>query len=288
MKLSFIIPAYNESAYINNCLDAILRETRGRDDCEIIVVDNGSTDGTDMVVARHEDIILIREPRRGANRARQTGFEASHGDLVAFLDSDTEIPKGWVKRVEREFAKDKDLVCLSGPFIYYDLPLTVRALVKVFYFISYIVYVITDFVLGKTSVIQGGTEVVRREALQAAGGHNVDLTFYGDDADLAMRLLKEGKVRFSFAFAVPSSGRRLAKEGAFTMGLRYGLNYFWILFFNKPFTPKAKEVKFVGSEKDSVYGPENALKEWVTAAAVTIVLLFIIAAAIYLIIKLLR
>jgi glycosyltransferase involved in cell wall biosynthesis len=288
MRISFVVPAYNEAAYISKCLDAIMRETKGRDDCEVIVVDNGSNDGTDAVVARYQDIKLIREPRRGANRARQTGFEASHGELVAFLDSDTEIPQGWTSRVEQEFAKDKDLVCLSGPFIYYDLPAAARVLVKMFYGISYAVYVFNNFILRKTSVIQGGTEVVRSNALKMAGGHNVALPFYGDDADLAMRLRKIGEVRFSFAFAIPSSGRRLAKEGVFTMGLRYGLNYFWIMLFNRPFTVKAEDVQFVGSDKDSAYRPEHALKEWSTAVGVVAVILFIAAAIVYLIVKMIR
>jgi glycosyltransferase involved in cell wall biosynthesis len=255
MRISFVIPAYNEEHYISRCLDAIIREIGGADrlggpnaDYEIIVVDNNSTDDTDAVVARYPNVILLHEPRRGANRARETGFEASHGDLIAHLDADTEIMPGWLASVEQEFAKDKKLVCVSGPFIYYDLPRVTQVLVKMFYSLSYIVYVINGFVLRTTSVIQGGTEVARRDALEKIGGHNVNLTFYGDDADLALRLNKIGKVLFSFRFAVRSSGRRLAKEGAFTMGFRYGLNYFWIALFNRPFTTVSTEVRFADGQ----------------------------------------
>jgi glycosyltransferase involved in cell wall biosynthesis len=255
MRISFVIPAYNEEHYISRCIDAIIREIGGADraggpnaDYEIIVVDNNSTDGTDAVVARYPNVTLLHEPRRGANRARETGFEASHGALIAHLDADTEIMPGWLARVEQEFAKDKKLVCVSGPFIYYDLPRVTQVLVKIFYSLSYIVYVINDFVLRTTSVIQGGTEVVRRDALEKIGGHNVNLTFYGDDADLALRLNKVGKVLFSFRFAVRSSGRRLAKEGAFTMGFRYGLNYFWIALFNRPFTTVSTEARFADGQ----------------------------------------
>jgi glycosyltransferase involved in cell wall biosynthesis len=280
IKISFIIPAYNEESYIKHCLDAIIREIAGRDGYEIIVVDNNSNDKTCEIVAReYPGIVLIHEPRRGANRAREAGFVASKGALVAFLDADTELGKGWIDRAERAFAKDTRLVCLSGPFIYYDLPLGARMLVKWFYGMSYIVYLINNFIFRSTSVIQGGTEIVRREALQKIGGHNVSLTFYGDDADLAQRLSKVGVVRFSFKFAIRSSGRRLAKEGTFTMGWRYAMNYFWITLFHKPFTMTSTEVRF--DDKQTKYQPEHRKKEWATALGTIILAFAIIEGLIY-------
>jgi glycosyltransferase involved in cell wall biosynthesis len=286
MRVSFVIPAYNEEHYIATCLDAITRaidataSVNKKDDYEIIVVDNNSTDGTDAVVARYPNVTLLREPQRGANRARETGFEASHGELIACLDADTEIAPEWLPRVEQEFAHDKDLVCLSGPFIYYDLPFFTRVLVKLFYGLSYVVYIINDFILRKTSVIQGGTEVVRHDALKKIGGHNVDLTFYGDDADLARRLNKVGKVRFSFRFAVRSSGRRLAKEGTFTMGVRYGLNYFWITIFNQPFTMTSKEARFSDGKSGNSFA-ENRTRDFAIGAGALACLLLLTVAIAY-------
>ena len=216
---------------------------------------------------------LIHEPRRGANRAREAGFVVSKGDLVAFLDSDTELLPGWIDRAERAFAKDPKLVCLSGPFIYYDLPFWTRMLVQWFYGMSYLVYLVNNYIFRNTSVIQGGTEIVRRDALQKIGGHDVSLTFYGDDADLARRLSKVGEVRFSFAFAMRSSGRRLAKEGTFTMGWRYALNYFWITFFNKPFTMTSTEVRF--ADQKTMYKVDSKAREW-ALAVITIIAAFVI------------
>jgi len=280
MKISFVIPAYNEESYIRHCLDAIVTEIGGRDGYEIIVVDNNSNDKTcDVVTKEYPNVTLVHEPRRGANSAREAGFVISKGDLIAFLDADTELTRGWIDRAERAFAKDTNLVCISGPFIYYDLPFAVRMLVGFFYGMSYVVYLMNNFVLRNTSVIQGGTEIVRRDALQKIGGHNVSLTFYGDDADLARRLSKVGEVRFSYRFAIRSSGRRLAKEGTFTMGLRYALNYFWITFFNKPFTMTSTTVRF--DEKQTLYKPESKTKEWIIALATIVVIFAIIEALIY-------
>ncbi|HUC01294.1 MAG TPA: glycosyltransferase family A protein [Candidatus Paceibacterota bacterium] len=279
-KISFIVPAYNEENYIGHCLDAIIAEIGGRDGYEIIVVDNNSSDRTcDIVARKYPSVTLLHEPRRGANSARETGFLASTGSLVAFLDADTELGRGWIDRAERAFAKDPHLVCLSGPFIYYDLPGPVRVLVTIFYGISYIVYVVNNFIFRNTSVIQGGTEIVRRDALAKIGGHDVTLTFYGDDADLARRLSRVGEVRFSYTFAMRSSGRRLAKEGAFTTGLRYAMNYFWITLFNRPFTTTSTEVRLAPGQP--IYRPESRTKEWAIALLVVAAFFGIVEALIY-------
>lgn len=251
MRISFVIPAYNEEHYIARCLDAITaaiggpNRATGKDaDYEIIVVDNNSTDNTGTVVGRYHHVKLLHEPRRGANRARETGFEASRGALAAFIDADTEVTQKWLSRVEQSFAEDPELVCVSGPFIFYDLPAATRALVGIFFVLDWMLYFAVRFIFHVSSMIQGGTEVVRADALRNIGGHNVNLTFYGDDVDLARRLNKIGKVVFSFRFAMRSSGRRLAKEGVFTMGMRYAINYFWTTFLHRPFTMTAKEVRF--------------------------------------------
>ena len=281
IKISFVVPTYNEESYIRHCLDAIIKEVAGRDGYEIIVVDNNSNDKTCEIVAREYPgaVRLVHEPRRGANRAREAGFVASKGALVAFLDADTELGEGWIDRAERAFAADKNLVCLSGPFIYYDLPFAARMFVQFFYAGTYLVYLVNNFIIRDTSMIQGGTEIVRRDALEKIGGHDVTLTFYGDDADLARRLSKVGKVRWSFAFSMRSSGRRLAKEGTFTMGWRYAMNYFWITLFHKPFTMTSTEVRF--SDKQTVYEPEHRTKEWAIALGTVILTFAVIEGLIY-------
>jgi len=116
IKISFVIPAYNEANYIARCLDAIFRETGDREDIEVIVVDNNSSDDTDETVGRYSRVKLIRETRRGANRARQTGFEASQGEFVAFLDADTDMPHGWIAQAGDAFAKSEP--CLHKRPIY--------------------------------------------------------------------------------------------------------------------------------------------------------------------------
>ena len=81
MKLSFVIPAYNEEAYLPKCLEAVLVEKkRGKYDIEVIVVNNASTDSTRQVALSYPGVIVVDEPQKGLSAARQAGFLAATGN----------------------------------------------------------------------------------------------------------------------------------------------------------------------------------------------------------------
>jgi GT2 family glycosyltransferase len=85
--VSVIIPAYNAAAFIAEAVQSVRAQTFR--DFEIIVVDDGSTDGTDEVVRRlGPGVRYHRQPNRGVAAARNAGIELSRGDLVCFLDAD--------------------------------------------------------------------------------------------------------------------------------------------------------------------------------------------------------
>lgn len=87
--VSVIIPVFNGEAFIGRAVDSVLRQTHPA--TEIIVVDDGSTDGTAQALARFGDRIrVLHTPNRGVSSARNSGFAASTGSLVAFLDADDE------------------------------------------------------------------------------------------------------------------------------------------------------------------------------------------------------
>ncbi|HVM77115.1 MAG TPA: glycosyltransferase family A protein [Candidatus Paceibacterota bacterium] len=273
IAFSFVVPAYNEENYIGACLESILKEAAGRNDVEVIVADNSSNDHTDGVVAKYPGVKLVRESKRGANATRQAGFLASRGALVAFIDADTIMPPGWLKKVEAEFARDPKLVCVSGPFIYYDLPMHIRMLVRIFYYLDYGIYLFGKTFFGISTTIQGGNYTVRRDAFQKIGGQNVNITFYGDDTDNAIRLSKVGRVKFTLSIPILTSGRRLAAEGAWMMGFRYALNNFWMLIFRRPWTMSSKEIRF--GKEGTLYQPERKDRE---ALIATIFFVFVLIA----------
>lgn len=241
MRLTFVIPAYNEENYLPACLSSILSQigelpTEVAESIEIIVVNNASSDGTRDVALAYPGVQVVDEPRKGLTYARQAGFLASSGELIANVDSDSRLTAGWLKQVLDTFAADRRLSCLSGPFIYYDLTPMQRVSVQVFYASAFLVYALNRWVLRAGSMVQGGNFVLRRSALEQIGGFNTGIAFYGEDTDIARRLHRVGLVRFTFDLKMFSSARRLRKEGMLTVAARYTINYLWTTFRKRPFT----------------------------------------------------
>lgn len=88
MRISTVIPAYNRADLIGETLRSVLSQTRPP--AEVIVVDDGSTDGTQDVVSEQfgRDVTLIQQENAGAGPARNNGFTRATGEIVHFMDSD--------------------------------------------------------------------------------------------------------------------------------------------------------------------------------------------------------
>ncbi len=244
IEVSFVVPAHNEAALLPRTLAAIKAEiARAGCSAEIIVVDNASTDATAAIAADVPGVRVVAEPQKGLSRARQAGFAASTGRLVANIDADTILPQGWLTQVLAEFRRDPTLVALSGPYIYYDAPMRIRAFARLFYCIGWCTYAVNRFVLRVGSMLQGGNFVVTRAALLQIGGFDPAFTFYGEDTDAARRLHRVGGVKFTFALPAFSSGRRLAGDGLFATGIRYSVNYLWATFMHRPYTRTSRDYR---------------------------------------------
>jgi glycosyltransferase involved in cell wall biosynthesis len=244
MRLSFVVPAYNEETYLPACLESVLAQTRELgDQVEIIVVNNASTDRTREVALKYPGVRVVDEPRKGLTYARQAGFTASKGELIANVDSDSRLTPGWVETVLTTFAEEPKLVALSGPFVYYDLSPRQRVSVQIFYAAAFLVYALNRWVLRAGSMVQGGNFVLRRDALVKIGGFNTAIAFYGEDTDIARRLNRVGKVKFTFDLKMFSSARRLKQEGMLTIAARYTINYLWTTFRKKPFTEEYIDIR---------------------------------------------
>jgi glycosyltransferase involved in cell wall biosynthesis len=119
LRVSVVIPVYNEAGRIGACLEAIAAQTT--QPCEVIVVDNNSTDGTPEVAARYPFVKLITAKRQGVVHARNRGFNAATGDIIGRIDADTRVASDWVETLQNLFAlSDSDAV--SGSVSYHDIP----------------------------------------------------------------------------------------------------------------------------------------------------------------------
>lgn len=88
-RFSVVIPTYNRRRFVVKAIDSVLNQTCR--DCEIIVVDDGSTDGTAAMLEPYcQAITLLRQENAGVSVARNAGIRATTGEWIAFLDSDDE------------------------------------------------------------------------------------------------------------------------------------------------------------------------------------------------------
>lgn len=122
MKLSVVIPVRNGARHLPACLDSLLSQTLKPD--EVIVVDDGSTDGTFQVLADYAEkmsaLRVIRQQNRGASAARNAGLEEARGRFLAFMDAD-DIASPDLYRTLVEMAEADQLdIALCNALYYFD------------------------------------------------------------------------------------------------------------------------------------------------------------------------
>ncbi|MEK7595527.1 MAG: glycosyltransferase family 2 protein [Patescibacteria group bacterium] len=120
MIFSVIIPTYNRKKEIKECLQSLYDQDFPRKDYEIIVVDDGSLDGSYKELL-HQNICLLRlKKNEGPSKARNFGALRASGKYLAFTDSDCVLPRDWLKLMYEAFNKYKDLSCVGGNIINID------------------------------------------------------------------------------------------------------------------------------------------------------------------------
>lgn len=112
MKVTIIIPAYNEEKDIKDVLDSIMKQNYTRSKLETIVIDDKSTDKTAEIVSKY-DVKMIKGKHEGVGAARNLGIKKAKGDIILFVDADQILDKNYVKEIVKPF-KDKKVGGVSG------------------------------------------------------------------------------------------------------------------------------------------------------------------------------
>jgi len=111
--VSVVIPAYNCSSTIAQCIQSILDQTVPN--VELIVVDDGSTDQTLQIIKSYSNVICITQKNSGPAIARNVGFKQAKGQIVFFTDSDCIAQSDWVKRALPHF-QDSQVGAVCGSY----------------------------------------------------------------------------------------------------------------------------------------------------------------------------
>jgi len=224
MLISVVMPSYNESKYIKRSLEAL--RNVGVD--EIIVIDGGSKDSTVSIAKQYADIVESSPSYDSPAKARNLGIKISRGDVIAFVDADTVVARGWLEAIRNGFRDG--IVGVTGPA--YPLEdISFASLVS--YIISYDILVRFTLSIGRPHFL-GFNVAYRRDILNRIGGFREDVAI-SEDALLSMSAYKIGKLRFLPDMVVYTSIRRV-KERGMSESLFYLIyNGLLVTLFEKPF-----------------------------------------------------
>lgn len=121
-KLSIIIPVFNTSKYLNKCLNSCLNQDIEKNNYEIVVVDDGSTDGSASIIKSyqeiHSNIIFVQKENGGVSSARNAGFETAKGEYILFVDSDDTIERNTLNAIVLELEKRPNQLIILNSIIY--------------------------------------------------------------------------------------------------------------------------------------------------------------------------
>jgi glycosyltransferase involved in cell wall biosynthesis len=119
--VSVVIPAYNEEANIEKTIASLLDQTMPREQYEIVVVDNNSSDGTWEIINRLP-VKAIQQPVQGAGPARQKGMEAASGIYILNADADVFYPREWIFKMSYPLIHYNHISCVYSTHRFFPEP----------------------------------------------------------------------------------------------------------------------------------------------------------------------
>lgn len=186
IKISVVIPTFNRKGLLKDCLQALFFQTYPKERFEIIVVDDGSTDGTHSLIKtlqkKNPNLYLFGQSRGGTSRARNLGIKNARGEIIAFTDDDCLSHKDWLEQLDNAFEKKPQALGIEGKTLTYPAK-------------------ITPFTAQIVNLNGGGYQTCniayKRKILQKLGGFDEKFgLFHCDDVDFALMVLKRGSIHF--------------------------------------------------------------------------------------------
>jgi GT2 family glycosyltransferase len=237
---SVIIPNWNGAHHLPTCLDSLRRQTYPH--VEVVVVDNGSTDGSLELLA--QDYPKVRVLALGENRgfagACNAGMEASQGELLVLLNNDTEVDAAWLEEIAAAFLRDPEAGTVASKMLLFDQRDTFHTAGD-FYRV--------DGIPGNRGVWQkdtgqynreayvfsacGGSAAYRRAMLDQVGVLDEAFFFSCEDVDLAWRAQLAGW-RCVYAPQAVVYHKLSATGGGVTASFYDGRNFIYLLVKNYP------------------------------------------------------
>lgn len=239
--ISIIIPHLNGKQHLPACFSSLRAQTM--QDFEVILVDNGSSDGSQEFVTDNfpEVRLLQMEKNRGFTGACIAGWEASQGEIVILLNNDTETDPNWLREVSNAFTQQPDVGIVASKMLLFD---------KRDHFHTAGDYYRLDGIPGNRGVWQkdsgqydqpefvfgacGGAAAYRRNMLEEIGFLDDDFFFSCEDVDLAFRANLAGW-RVLYVPTAVVYHKLKASGGSGEIGSYHdGRNFLYVIWKNYP------------------------------------------------------
>jgi glycosyltransferase involved in cell wall biosynthesis len=198
MYFSILIPLYNKSEYISNTLNSVLGQTYSK--FEVIIIDDGSTDGSDAIVSKYTDprIRILRQENKGVSAARNYGIKKAKYKLIALLDGDDLWDKRYLEEIVILIGKYPEIsiygtqlagICngriISRPFILNNFEV----------YGKFDLFEIITKNKGFLHPISSSSVVFRKNILEKAGNFDERIT-HGEDYDFFFRISLYSEIAF--------------------------------------------------------------------------------------------
>jgi hyaluronan synthase len=204
-NVAVVVPAFNEEAAIEATVDAILALDYPEAKLEVVVIDDGSTDGTGFVIsqlARENPRVraILFPENRGKRAAMAAGIRTTSAEILAFVDSDSVLEPDALHVLVQDFA-DRDVGAVAGHAdVLNEEESFVARMQAVRYFVAFRVFKAAESVFGAVSCCSGCFSAYRREAILPSLGDWENQMFlgrsstFGDDRSLTNFVLLEWRV----------------------------------------------------------------------------------------------
>lgn len=204
MKLSVVIPVYNDANYLKSCLQAIAAQTV--QPYEVIVVDNNCTDDS-VGIAKAFNATVVTEAIQGIWPAAARGYDTATGDIIVRCDADTIAPRDWLEKIGASFERDKDQFAVTGPGVFYDTPQPLRFFASFYYMYAY--FLLVGSAMANTPLFGSNFALKRSVWMRVRLSVHSTHTDIHDDIDLSYHILSFGSIRYDRKLQVGISGRPL-------------------------------------------------------------------------------
>src|SRR5215208_758401 len=201
-KVSIVIPNLNGQKYLGDCIDAIYQIDFPREEYEIIVVDNASTDNSCALIrSMYPDVILIQaEKNLGFARGCNAGIKNSSGKYIVLLNNDTVVNVNWLKELVVVVDSDQDIAIVGSKLLFKENPNQIQNAASF----------LTDRGDGgdlgahlpdegqydttrEAMAVCGASMLIKRELIEDIGALDEDFFAYYEDMDLCYRTRLYGK-----------------------------------------------------------------------------------------------